>query len=123
MRASEHRSAVERGIERRIRNQRKEEEERGDAHQEAGQLIEPPVASRDKNACQEPHVGRIRTPKPHLPLVHFHRPEPHHYAKNQAVAQSRKRAVVSNWLPAGFRRQKPRLSGSFLAECTDTSLP
>ena len=42
---------------------REEEEEREDAHQEADQLIEPPVRGGDKNACQEFHVGRIHTPE------------------------------------------------------------
>ncbi len=55
--------AVPRRVERRIRNQREEKEERGDAHQESDQLIEPPVPGGDENACQIVHVGQIHTPK------------------------------------------------------------
>ncbi len=56
--AGQDRGAIQRGIERRIRSQREEEEERGDAQQETDQLIEPPVGRRDKDTCQKIHVGR-----------------------------------------------------------------
>jgi hypothetical protein len=43
-----------RGIERRIGGEREEEEERRDAQQESDQLIQPPVARGNKDACQKP---------------------------------------------------------------------
>ena len=59
VRTGQNRGAVPRRIERRIRNEGEEKEERGDAHQEADQLIEPPVPGGNKNACQIIHVGQI----------------------------------------------------------------
>ena len=49
----------QRWVKRRIRNEREEKEERGDAHQEADQLIEPTVPGGNENVCQIIHVGRF----------------------------------------------------------------
>ena len=57
-RTGQHRSAIERGIERRVRRQRKKQEERGDAQQEPDQLIEPPVI-RGREQLVEILHGRI----------------------------------------------------------------
>ena len=53
------RRGVQRGIERRIRNQCEDKEDREDEHQEADQLIEPPVGRRSKCA-RNVHFG-VRT--------------------------------------------------------------
>ena len=47
--------AVKRWIERRIGREREEKEERGDAHQEADQLVEPTVAGRGEDARKVIH--------------------------------------------------------------------
>src|ERR1019366_4691267 len=50
-------AAVFRRIERRIRYQCEDKEDREDQHQEADQLIEPPVGRRSKSARSDCHVG------------------------------------------------------------------
>jgi len=57
VRSGEDGRAVQRGIERRIRRQRKEKEECGDAQQESDQLVQTPVPGRRKNLCKKCHVA------------------------------------------------------------------
>src|SRR5947199_205117 len=54
-RAGQHRGAIQRWVKRRIRSQRKEKKERGDAQDETKQLIQPPVIGRVKNASYKFH--------------------------------------------------------------------
>ncbi len=54
--------AVQRGIERRIRRQRKEEEERGDAQQHPSQLVQTPVLGRRKNPGKICHGSATAMP-------------------------------------------------------------
>ena len=97
MRTGQHRGAIQRRIERRIRSEREEEEERGDAHQEPDQLVEPPVPGGNKNSCQIIHWARFT----HTEDTTFdtlqcrNRPEPYHYAKKRVIRQCRKTSVVS----------------------------
>ncbi|HST08854.1 MAG TPA: DNA translocase FtsK 4TM domain-containing protein, partial [Terriglobales bacterium] len=57
----QHRSTIERRIERGIGREREEKEERGDDQQEADQLIEPPVAGWIEYARKSLHLGVFRT--------------------------------------------------------------
>src|SRR5271165_4120557 len=84
--SGQHGSAIERRIERRIRSQSEEEEERRDAQQESDQLIQPPVARGDKDACQKTHEGRF---PPDKYVLWRNRPERNHYYKNETGRQWR----------------------------------
>src|SRR5580658_586224 len=84
MSASQHRGAIQRRIERRVRSQREEEEERRDAQQETDQLIQPPVARGNKYACQKTHVGRFSPGRKMIPWRN--RPEHNHYYKKRPPA-------------------------------------
>ena len=61
MRTGQHRSAIERRIERRIGSEREEKEERGDAQQESDQLVEPTVPGGIEYARKSLHLGVFRT--------------------------------------------------------------
>src|ERR1022692_1009720 len=106
--SGEYRGAVQRGIKRRIRSQREEKEERRDAQHETDQLIQPPIARRDKDACQKTHVGRFshrtqNSPVPQIGQSLIIMP------RSERLGQCRNSTGVYSWLPAGLRLQN-RLS-------------
>src|ERR1035438_9366238 len=71
MRSGKDRGAVQRGIKRRIRRQREEEEERGNAQEKSGELIQAPVPGRDKNLRKKCHVAAtalLRQDTPAAPI-------------------------------------------------------
>src|SRR6202035_808845 len=95
--SGQDRGAIKRGIERGIRRQREEEEERGDAQQESDQLVKPPVARGDKDACQKTHLWAVVT-RDAKQSCGANRPEPHHYLKNRTRQQWRISVAVYSWI-------------------------
>ena len=59
MRAGQHRGTVPRRIKRGVGDKSEEKEERGDAHQESDELIEPTVPGGNKYRFQVIHEGRM----------------------------------------------------------------
>src|SRR5450756_118047 len=75
VRSGEDGGAVQRGIERRIRCQREEKEECGDAQHESDKLVQTPVPGRLKNLREECHVAATAPQQQKLTHSAVTRPE------------------------------------------------
>ena len=123
-RTREHRGAVERRIERRIRSQRKKKEERGNTQQEPNQLIEPPVVGGSENPGEILHgriFGASKNEEPSPLRSRLTTPEPNDYGKNwlrpQRPAQAGQYRTSFPLAPPSGRRPGAGAEARFRSAC------
>src|SRR5713101_5392649 len=105
MRSGEDGGAVQRRIERRIRRQREEKEESGDAQQESDELVQTPVPGGRKNLRERCHVAATALLAKSLPHSAVTRPEPDNYGKKRRFLQCGERDGVASWVRGDLCRR------------------